>query len=159
MPETTEETGVAGPRSGRTISTLGVVVVDEPTQHALVEFNPAAAIASTRGSQDDVVVDEVLEELEEPGVDEEITLEAPTLKEEESVGYKRQGLPTQIIVVREGDYYIGRSQPAQVVEVISRVLCAREIVIRNGSCPWMRPTGISGNTVHCDRSNLSDAIE
>ena len=86
MPETTEETGVAEPRSGRTISTLGVVVVDEPTQHALVEFNPAAAIASTRGSQDDVVVDEVLEELEESGVDEELTLEAPAFKEEEHVG-------------------------------------------------------------------------
>ena len=62
MPDTTEETGVAERRSGSTISTLGVVVVEEPAKRALDDFNPAAHIASTHGSQDDVV-DEVLEEL------------------------------------------------------------------------------------------------
>jgi len=140
VPETTQETGVAEPRSGKTNSTL-CVVVDEPTQHALVEFNPAAAIASTHGSQDHVVVDGLLEEPEEPDADEEITLEAPTFTEDASVGRRRrQGLPTQPIVAREG---AERSHPAQVVEVISRVLCARETVILNGeelriSRPWPR---------------------
>ena len=81
VPEATEETGVGESQSGRTISTPGVVVVEEPTQHALVEFKRAAAIASTHGTLDGVVVDEVLmqdvpEEPEEPGVDEEITLAA-----------------------------------------------------------------------------------
>ena len=45
LPEATEETGVGGSQSGRTISTPGVVVVQEPTQHALFEFKRAAAIA------------------------------------------------------------------------------------------------------------------
>ncbi len=50
-----------------------------PTQHGLVEFKRAAAIASTHGPLAGVVVDEVLmqdvpEEPEERGVDEEITL-------------------------------------------------------------------------------------
>ena len=73
-------TGVGESQSGRIISTPGdVVVVEEPTQHGLVEFKRAAAIASTHDTLDGVVVDEVLmqdvpEETEEPGVDEEITL-------------------------------------------------------------------------------------
>ena len=76
MPEATEEPGVGESQSGRTISTPGdVVVVEEPTQHVLVEFKRAAAIASTHGTLDGVVVDEVLmlavpKEAEEPGVSE-----------------------------------------------------------------------------------------
>ena len=111
VPETTEDTGVAEPRSG------SPSIVDEATQHALVEFNAATAIASTHGSDDDVVVDEVLEEPEEPGVGE--------VTDEESIGYRTWGLPTRIIVAREGDYYIKRSQSA-LVDVISRAVAARE---------------------------------
>ena len=104
VPEATEEPCVGEVQSGRTTPTPGdVVVVEEPTQHVLVEFKRAAAIASTHGTLDGVVVDEVLmqdvpEEPEEPGVDEEITLTAPEIEEEVRAVYRRQGLPTHIVI-------------------------------------------------------------
>ena len=48
VPEATEESCVGEVQSGTTIPTPGdVVVVEEPTQHVLVEFKRVAVIAST----------------------------------------------------------------------------------------------------------------
>jgi len=119
--ETTKQTQVAEPRPG------SASINGRALQGPQGLLSTAAGIATTHVTRG--VVGVIGVEAEVPRADEENMLNEPLQHDEARTGYRKWGLPTTIIVDREGDYYIERSAKEQS-DVIARVLVCREDVMR-----------------------------